>query len=367
MPHEHIGSWARDPDKPGSLGRLKGSKYPMIDAHLHVVSFLQETPGAELLIHHMDEANIAKAVVFGLPVTKMWTEWDREAPDYYLANDAACYYYGYTDVIVAEMVRKLAPEKQDRLYPLICGFNPTDRFALRHIERLYEQYPNVWSGIGEMLLRHDDLTAFTYGDEARANHKALYPIYQFAADRELPVLIHQNVTSVGKPDHPVYLWEFEEAVREFPRTRFVFAHCGMSRRVDAPFYHLMTERILDQYPNVSVDYSWILYDVAIAPGGVPQDEWVTLTEKFSDRICLGSDLVAKFERLGPELQRYDVFLDLLSEEARADVCYNTAERLYGGNKGKVKVDEMPSIMPEWTTDRETAFEGGPMPAGVQPV
>jgi hypothetical protein len=39
--------------------------------------------------------------------------------------------------------------------------------------------------------------------------------------------------------------------------------------------------------------------------------------------------VTKFERLGPELQRYDVFLDQLSDAARANICWNTPERVYG--------------------------------------
>jgi hypothetical protein len=47
--------------------------------------------------------------------------------------------------------------------------------------------------------------------------------------------------------------------------------------------------------------------------------------------------VTKFERLGPELQRYDVFLDQLSETARANVCWHTAERVYGRNKGKIEL------------------------------
>ncbi|MBI5301604.1 MAG: amidohydrolase [Chloroflexi bacterium] len=336
MPHEQISTWSRNASKPGSLAPLRGSKYKMIDAHLHVVNFIQETPGGEALLQYMDQANIGKTVVFGLPVSKVWTEYDREAPDYYLANDSPCYYYGYTDVIVAELYRQLAPAQQARIYPLICGFNPVDRYALRHIERLYEQYPEVWSGIGEILLRHDDLTAFTYGENPRANHKALWPIYQFAADHDLPVLLHQNVTSVTKNDHPTYLHELEEALREFPRTRFVFAHCGMSRRVNVPFYYQMVERLLEAYPQLCVDYSWIVYDVVIAPNGVPSPDWLALTEKYSDRIMLGSDLVTKFERLGPELQRYDVFLDQLTETARANVCWHTAERIYGGNKGKVK-------------------------------
>ncbi|HTX91267.1 MAG TPA: amidohydrolase family protein [Anaerolineales bacterium] len=346
MPHEQIPTWTRDGKKPGSLTPLKGSKYKLIDAHLHVVNFIQETPGGEALLHYMDQANVGKAVIFGLPVSKMWAAYDREAPDYYLASDSPCYYYGYTDVIVAEMVRSLPAAGQERLYPLICGFNPVDGYAIRHVERLYAQYPDVWSGIGEMLLRHDDLTAFTYGENARANHKALWPIYQFGADHDLPVLLHHNVTSVTKNDHPVFLWELEEAVAEFPRTRIVFAHCGMSRRVNVPFYYQMVDRLLAQYPNLYVDYSWIIYDVVICPEGKPDPDWLALTEKYSDRICLGSDLVTRFERLGPELARYDTFLDRLSEKARADLCWHTAEKLYGGNKGKVQAAPVMTV-PEW--------------------
>jgi predicted TIM-barrel fold metal-dependent hydrolase len=174
----------------------------------------------------------------------------------------------------------------------------------------------------------------------------LFPIYEFAAEHDLPVLMHQNVTSVTKNDHPVFLHELEEAAREFPRTRFIFAHCGMSRRVNVPFYHQMVERLLESYPNLCVDYSWIVYDVVICPNGVPSPDWLALTEKYSDRICLGSDLVTKFERLGPELQRYDVFLDQLSETARENVCTKTAERIYGGNKGKVQRANK-RVIPAW--------------------
>lgn len=156
---------------------------------------------------------------------------------------------------------------------------------------------------------------------------------------------------VTKNDHPVYLYELEEAVAEFPRTRFIFAHCGMSRRVNVPLYYQMVARLLAQYPNLYVDYSWIIYDVIICPGGVPSPEWLALTEQYSARICLGSDLVTRFERMGPELQRYDVFLDALSEGARADLCWRTAEKLYGGNKGRLA---RPKAMeaPEWESLRQ---------------
>jgi len=47
-----------------ALKSLGGSKYPMIDAHVHMVNFLQETRGLKNLITHMDMANVQKAVIF---------------------------------------------------------------------------------------------------------------------------------------------------------------------------------------------------------------------------------------------------------------------------------------------------------------
>jgi hypothetical protein len=90
MPHEQIPTWTRKTGVSGSLTPIKGSKYRLIDAHLHVVNFTQETPGAEALIEAMDQANVGRAVIFGLPVSKLWAGGEREAPDYYLANDAPC-------------------------------------------------------------------------------------------------------------------------------------------------------------------------------------------------------------------------------------------------------------------------------------
>ena len=53
-----------------------------------------ETPGAECLLHYMDQANIPKAVIYGLPVAKQFGAAERAVPRYYMDNDAPCYYYG---------------------------------------------------------------------------------------------------------------------------------------------------------------------------------------------------------------------------------------------------------------------------------
>lgn len=175
----------------------------------------------------------------------------------------------------------------------------------------------------------------------------MYPIYEFAADHNWPVLIHSNIASISESEYPLYAYEVEEAVREFPRTHFVFAHCGMSRRVNVPFYTRMVDRLLTKFPNLSVDISWVIFDVAICPQGKPDPIWVQLVEKWSDRICLSSDLVAAFEQLGPKLERYDVFLDQLSEPARANVCWYTAERLYSRkNEANISPHHIPVCVGE---------------------
>ncbi len=314
------------------LERRYGSKYPMVDGHLHIVDFLQRTRGLSRLLEYMDECNVTEATIFWLPTTKLWAEYEKEAPDYYMSDDSACYYYSFTDSIIAEEYKKLTTDEQKRFYPLVGGFNPTDKYAINHIKRVIEYYPGVFSGIWEILLRHDDLTALTQGEPPRPNNEALYPIMEFATEKNLPVLFHQNVTSSWVPDHPKYLPEFEVLLREFPRAKVVFAHCGASRNVYAPFYHEMIDRLLEEYKNLFVDLSWVLYDAIMCPGWTPNADWISLVEKYSHRMCIGSDVIGNFERLWVILERYDIFLDQLSPEARENVCQGTARTIYGKTK-----------------------------------
>jgi hypothetical protein len=55
---------------------------------------------------------------------------------------------------------------------------------------MLELSPDFWKGIGEVMARHDDLTALTYGETARADHVALDAVYELAAERDLPVSVH---------------------------------------------------------------------------------------------------------------------------------------------------------------------------------
>lgn len=322
-----------------TLSLLKPIEYPLIDCHVHAVNFLQDTPGFDRLIEYMDRANITKSVVFGLPVSKIWAEAEREAPEYYLDDDSPCYQYSFTDAIIAEEYKKLSPERQERIWPLMCGFNPVDKHAIKHIERMYKLYPGVFRGIGETFFRHDDLTLLTYGETPRMNHAGVEPILEFISEYDLPFLVHNNISSTWTGDHPRYLYETEVMLRQYPKAKVVLCHCGASRRVSVPFYHHMVERLLENHEALHVDFSWIMFDEIICRDGHVQDEWYEFTEKFSNRILLGSDVIGNFHRIGIINARYGEFLSHLSPEARDNLCQNNANRLFGDSKNRVETNQ----------------------------
>lgn len=312
------------------IAGLKENRCEMlvVDAHLHCVDFLQDGDGLERLIEQMDVAGVEAAVVFGLPVMKKWEASEPDRPHYYLDDNARCYFFPSTDSILATQYRELSEEKRKRFAPLLCGFNPTDRNAVFQIEKRLSRR-HIWKGIGELLCRHDDLTNLTLEETSRMNHMALLPIYDLAGSLDLPVLIHQNSTSVGVHDRFEYIHELKEVLEAFPGTRFVWAHCGISRRVEHKLYHRMLEEVLEEFPNLNVDLSWVVYDQTICRDGFPKRSWVNLIERFPERFTLGSDLCGHFNNLGKTMGRFAPLLSTLSRTTAELVASGNARRFWG--------------------------------------
>ncbi|KXJ43093.1 MAG: 5-oxo-L-prolinase [Alcanivorax sp. Nap_24] len=286
-----------------------------VDAHLHYVDFMQQSDGSEAMLAAMDEAGVEDAWLFGLPVVKKWQQDAPRRPRYYLGDEAPLYYYSATDDIVAGAVRDLPEDQHRRLAPFISGFNPTDMNAARHVQALIERYPGLWRGIGEVITRHDDLTALTAGETARANHPALMKVYRLAARHDLPVLLHSNLTSL-REETPIYLGELEDALRSNPDTRFVLAHAGTSGGVEkrqAPLATLneIIRALLERYDNLYVDLSWSVREHYLIKDGEPRAAWVALIEDHPDRFVLGSDVVGHFDSIGAILGEYRPLLDAL--------------------------------------------------------
>ena len=299
----------------------------IVDMHIHMVDFVQDTDGLKSLIKIMDKANVTKSVVFGLPVKKKWEYFEPEEPHYYLDDNSRCYYYSLTDEIVAQEYLQLSNKNQKRIAPTICGFNPTDLGAIEYVEYMFNKYP-FWKGIGELLLRHDDLTNLTMDEVARVNHPALFPIFDFCGQKNLPVHIHQNSTSISHHDRFEYLHELTEVLKEFPNTKFIWAHCGTSRRVTHKNYAKMIKELLDSYQNLYVDIAWIVYDDIICTDLTPKKSWLDIINKYSDRVMIGSDLCGHFTYLGKTMARYNTLLELLPKSVEKMIARENAEALW---------------------------------------
>ncbi|MGR5456600.1 amidohydrolase, partial [Vibrio alfacsensis] len=101
------------------------------------------------------------AYVMGLPVIKKWDASAPKPPRFVYGDDSPVYYYSHTDELIAREVEALPAVSQARLHPFLSGFNTTDLNAAELIEKELKYRPGFWQGIGEVITRHDHLTALT--------------------------------------------------------------------------------------------------------------------------------------------------------------------------------------------------------------
>jgi hypothetical protein len=283
------------------------SDLPIADAHFHLLDFLQNSAyldpqtGKEvapatgrtlpfslghnrlkLFLQKMDDANVSHAMISGMPFVKKWSEDVPIRSKYYLDSGSRVTRARDTDYVVAlsfvafQMADPQGYEKEfPRLAPFICGFNETDLGAVDMIAKRITEFPGLWKGIGEVMSHHDDLTNLTTGERPRADHPAMFRIFDFAGELGLPVSVHHNIGPIspnGSPRPALYLGEILRAFEEFPRTTFILAHAGVSRRV---VIEDLT-KILDEYvltphqEHVLIDLSWVVFEgyvLAKTPNG----------------------------------------------------------------------------------------------------
>ncbi len=159
----------------------------------------------------------------------------------------------------------------------------------------------------------------------RANNEALARVYHLAAEFDLPVLLHANVTS-KRERNPLYLAEIEEPLRNHPHVRFIWAHAGTSMEIHRhqkklDFLLPTLRRLLQRYPNLYIDLSWsVLRPYLLDEQGKPDPQWLALVERFPQRFMLGSDVVGQFDSLPELMASFDPFLDALPEQVARQVA-----------------------------------------------
>lgn len=306
------------------------NSYEILDSHLHYTDFLQKTDGFGSLVAAMDAANVSEAIVFGMGISKQWDGVNENKPGYYLSDDCRCYYYSATDYILAEELLAQPENVRKRFYPFICGVNPNDLYSIEHIKRLLDLYPGFWCGIGEIMSRHDDLTALTYGEPPHINSKGFKMIFDLAAERELPVLVHHNITAQSC-DEIKYVSELEEALAHNRNCNIIWAHIGISRRVEVQGLIQTADKLLKENPNLYIDISWLVYDYYFLnefPTGYKTSDtlkdWVNFVEKYPTRILIGTDKVGHWQGYYGEITKYYKLLDSLTPSTARRICRDNA-------------------------------------------
>jgi predicted TIM-barrel fold metal-dependent hydrolase len=316
-------------------GPWKKSDYTLIDTHLHYLDFIQATDGFSALVKKMDEAGVSHAVIFGMPMAKQWDEGAPKRPTYYLSNDSRAYYFSATDYMLMTDYSRQPAEIQERFFPFAGGINVNDKYAAKYLARVLNDFPGLFHGIGELMSRHDDLTALTYGEPPRANHPALLEVYDLAEDYAMPVLIHHNIAGSYMKE-PIYLKEMKDALAHNRKTNIIWVHVGISRRVEIPDLTDIADVMLQENPNLYFDISWVVYDDYINKDAKSRETWAALFEKHPDRFLIGSDKVGHWETYPGEITKYHVFLKLLSETTRNKACTKNFLALLEARQDKLR-------------------------------
>ena len=299
-------------------------RYKVADSHFHFLDFVQQTEGMNTLLNAMKTAGVEHIMFSGMPLIKKWDAAEPVEPTYYLDDNARTYWYTATDFIIAKRYNELSPENQKRFHPFLCGINATDKHAVLHVQRMLDEYPGLWQGIGEIFGHRDDLTNLTYGETARANHPALDAIYDLARQRGLPVCLHNNATSRNRLNEPIYVHELRESLTNHTGTTFIWAHAGLSRflDLDQKQYTATIRGMLEKHPNLNIDLSWLVFEnYIVSPDGrTIRPEWLSLIQDFNDRFMIGSDSIGHFDTYNNNILKYYVLLDALTPEAAQKVA-----------------------------------------------
>lgn len=314
------------------------------DCHVHLTNYIQEGIDVRSLLELMG-TTVDKSVLFGIPLQQLWSHRisGDDAPTYYLSTDAPLYYYSFTDAHIANAYLSLSPERRERLYPLITGFNPADMYAADHVRRVLETYPGVFVGIGEFTIHKEFVSAKVAGEVASLRDPALDRLLDFAAEVGLVVILHNDIDipfpAEGAP--PAYMEQLKGLFGRHEDVTIVWAHAGVGRVVHPVRNHLaMLSEFLDAptMPNLHIDLSWSETAKYIVSSEEALELTATFVERHQDRFLFGTDEVAPTDPtkyLGV-YRTYQPLWERLSPEAREKVLKTNCTRLLDTAKARVR-------------------------------
>ena len=344
---------------PGVHSAQPGASYLFNDSHFHLTNYVQQGTDVHDYLKIMGD-KVGRSTLFGIPLQQTWSYENSGdfAPTYYLQSDARLYYYSFTDAWIAMAYRSLRPQEQQRLDPMITGFNPADMYAADHIRRVLLTFPGVFSGIGEFSIHKEFVSGKVAGDTASLTDPALDRILEFAAEAGLLVILHCDIDMpFAKPDQePVYLRQAVELFKRHPKATIIWAHTGLGRVVH-PVQSQANAGMPERNPNqleilakllsdpalshLNFDISWD--EVAKYAIRTPETQQATaaLLERYPDRFLFGTDNVAPADQAAQlrVFHLWDPVFAKLTPNASLAVRRGNYERLFDNARLRVRAWE----------------------------
>jgi predicted TIM-barrel fold metal-dependent hydrolase len=339
--------------------------YLFNDSHFHLTNYIQEGITASRFLEIMGN-KAGRSTLFGIPLQQQWSFQNsgKMAPAYYLQTDAPLYYYSFTDAWIAMQYKSLTAEQQKRIDPMITGFNPSDMYAAKHIERVLRAFPGVFTGIGEFSVHKEFVSSKVAGEVASLTNPALDSLLDFAGKVGLVVILHNDMDMpMAKPlSDPVYLAQMKELLLRHKNTTIIWAHIGLGRIVrpvgygstetgdQRPPNHIeIVKTILEDpaFSHVYFDISWDEVAKYIVASPRVIEGTAQLMNSFPDRFLFGTDVVAP-----PDQKFYTAVYDMYAPLWKA-LTPATSEKIRKGNyirlfdaaRSKVRTWEKNNIRP----------------------
>ncbi|MCU0343395.1 MAG: amidohydrolase [Ignavibacterium sp.] len=326
-------------------------KYLFHDSHFHITNYIQEGIEMEFYVDSIMGNKVGRSTVFGLPLQQQWSYrvTGEAAPTYYLDTDAPLYYYSFCDAWIAMQYKNLPKEKQERLDPMIIGFNVTDMYAADHIKRVLKTFPGVFTGIGEFSIHKEFVSAKISGDVASLTDPALDRIFDFCAETGLISIIHNDIDNpFPKPGKPNYVKGFQDLIKRHPDAIIIWAHLGLGRIIKPieNMGELFADMLADPaYNNLYFDLSWDETAKWLDYTDKSLEKTAAIIKKYPDRFLFGTDNVApdKQEKQLYVYHLYDRLWKAVGEEVTYKVSIGNYEKLFNEARTKVRAWEKENV------------------------
>lgn len=339
-----------------------GNQYLFNDSHFHLTNYIQEGISTQKLLELMGN-NVERSTLFGIPLQQHWSYANSGdfAPDYYLETDAPLYYYAFTDAHIAMEYLSLSKKQQARLDPMITGFNPSDMYGVKHIERVLRTFPGVFTGIGEFSIHKEFVSSKVSGEVASLTNPALDRILSFSGEVGLVVIIHNDVSFPMASDEtkPVYLDQMLNLLKRHSGTTTIWAHVGLGRIV-RPFRYGAApsgERLPSQVDvleailrdpalsHVYFDLSWDEVAKYIVASEESLENTARVINRYPDRFLFGTDVVAppNEDRYLTVYHMYQDLWEILTPEAKEKVTKENYLRLFDSARKQVRAWEKANV------------------------